>query len=87
MSNLEKYNEAFKEVFEVDENQLEGLTYQSIEAWDSVGHMGLVAALEEKFLIMMEMDDIIEFSSYEKGMELLAENYNIEFLGNCETSQ
>ncbi len=79
MNNLEKYNEAFKEVFDVDVDQLEGLTYQGIEAWDSVGHMGLVGALEEKFMIMMEMDDIIEFSSYEKGKEILAENYEIEF--------
>ena len=79
MNNLEKYNEAFKEVFKIDESQLEGLSYQGIEAWDSVGHMGLVAALEEKFKIMMEMDDIIEFSSYEKGKEILAENYDITF--------
>lgn len=79
MSNLEKYNEAFKEVFSVEGDELRNLTYQGIEAWDSVGHMGLVAALEEKFLIMMEMDDIIEFNSYEKGKEILSDNYDIEF--------
>ena len=39
---------------------------------DSVGHMGLIAALEEQFDIMMEMDDIIDFSSYAKGFELVA---------------
>lgn len=79
MTNLEKYNEAFMETLNVEDGQLEGLTYQSIETWDSIGHMGLVAALEEKFLIMMEMDDIIEFNSYEKGKEILSENYDIEF--------
>lgn len=79
MSNLEKYNEAFKEVLSVEENQLKNLTYQSVETWDSVGHMGLVAALEEKFMIMMEMDDIIEFNSYEQGKKILAENYGIVF--------
>lgn len=79
MSNLEKYNDAFKEVFLVTDEQLEGLTYQSVETWDSVGHMGLIAALEAKFMIMMEMGDIIELSSYEKGQEILTKEYGIKF--------
>ncbi len=80
MSNLEKYNEAFKSVLEVSDDQLEGLKYQGIEAWDSVGHMSLVSALEEAFDIMFDTDDIIDFSSYEKGKELLSKpDYGIEF--------
>lgn len=80
MSNLEKYNKAFMESFEITEDQLTGLKYQDIEAWDSVGHMGLVAALEDAFDIMMDTDDIIDFSSYEKGKEILSkEAYGVEF--------
>ena len=80
MSNLEKYNKAFTDTFEIGEDQLEGLKYQGIEAWDSVGHMTLVSTLEDAFDIMMDTDDIIDFNSYEKGMEILAkENYGIEF--------
>lgn len=80
MSNLEKYNNAFIETFEIDEGQLEGLKYQDIEAWDSVGHMSLVAALEDAFDIMMDTDDIIDLSSYEKGKEILSkEEYGVEF--------
>ena len=80
MSNLEKYNNAFMETFEIKEDKLDGLNYQDIEAWDSVGHMGLIAALEEAFDIMMDADDIIEFSSYEKGKEILAKDeYGVEF--------
>ena len=67
MSNLEKYNNAFIESFEVTEDQLEDLKYQDIPAWDSVGHMGLIAALEDAFDIMMDTDDIIDLSSYQKG--------------------
>lgn len=48
-----------------------------IEAWDSVGHMGLIAALEEAFGIMLDTDDIIDLSSFEKGQEIL-KKYNIE---------
>ena len=80
MTNLEKYNNAFVETFEITEDQLPGLQYQAIEAWDSVGHMGLIAALEDAFDIMMDTDDIIDFSSYEKGKEILAKtDYGVEF--------
>ncbi len=79
MTNLEKYNNAFMETFEITEDKLAGLKYQDIEAWDSVGHMTLVAALEDAFDIMMDTDDIIDFNSYEKGKELLAKaEYGVE---------
>lgn len=80
MSNLEKYNNAFIETFEITEDKLEGLKYQDITAWDSVGHMSLIAALEDAFDIMMDTDDIIDLSSYEKGKEILAkDDYGVEF--------
>ena len=56
-----------------------GLEYQQVASWDSVGHMGLVAALEDAFEIMMDTDDIIDLSSFEKGMEILSANYGIDF--------
>ena len=55
-----------------------GLEFQAIPAWDSVGHMGLVAALEETFDIMLEPDDIVDLSSFAKGKELLGK-YGITF--------
>lgn len=77
MTNLEKYNKAFMETFEIDESQLPGLEYQGIATWDSVGHMALIAALEGAFDIMMDTDDIIDLSSYEKGKEIL-KKYDVE---------
>lgn len=79
MSNLEKYDAAFMEALEITKEQLEGLEYQQIASWDSVGHMSLIAALEDALDIMMDTDDIIDLSSYEKGKEILAKNYDIEF--------
>ena len=79
MTNLEKYINAFVEAFDVDAETAKTLKYQAIEAWDSVGHMGLIAALEEAFDIMMETDDIIDLSSFEKGKEILSTKYNVEF--------
>ena len=72
MTNLEKYNAAFVATFSISDGQLLGLKYQDIAAWDSVGHMNLIAALEDAFDIMMDTDDIIDFNSYEKGKEILA---------------
>ena len=69
--NLEIYVSAFIEAFEVDEGEVVTLKYESIPAWDSVGHMVLMAALEEGFDIMLDMEDIIDFSDFEKGKELL----------------
>lgn len=77
MTNKEKYVNAFVEALEIEASQVEGLVYQGIDAWDSVGHMSLIAELEEAFDIMMETDDIIDFSSYEKGIELL-KKYGVE---------
>ena len=79
MTNKEKYNKVFIETFSIDESVLnEDLSYNTIPSWDSVGHMTMIADLEVIFEINMEMDDIIDFSSYNKGFELLAK-YGIEF--------
>lgn len=71
MGNLEKYQQAFKETFMVEEEKLSDLKYQDIPEWDSVGHMALMAALEENFQIELDIDDIIDFSSFEYGKEIL----------------
>tara|TARA_B100000965_G_scaffold406811_1_gene448915 strand:- start:12299 stop:12541 length:243 start_codon:yes stop_codon:yes gene_type:complete len=68
---LKKYNDVFVKSFEVSENKLNKLQYESIPQWDSVGHMAMIANLEEAFDIVFEMDDIIDFSSYKTGIEIL----------------
>ena len=76
MTNLEKYKLSFITAFELDEeySELDYLKYQSINEWDSVGHMALIAELEESFDIMLEMDDIVDMSSFKKGIEILEKN-------------
>ena len=77
MTNKEKYVNAFVEGLEISADQVEGLQYQAIPEWDSVGHMALVSEIEDAFDIMMDTDDIIDFSSYEKGIEIL-KKYDVE---------
>lgn len=78
MSNKEIYDQSFYSSFSLSSDSIdENLEYNSIPEWDSIGHMELMAALEEGFEITLEMDDIIDFGSYKKGMEILRK-YEIE---------
>jgi acyl carrier protein len=77
MTNREKYNKVFVDCFSVSEEVLnDKFVYQCIPEWDSVGHMGMIAAIEDAFDIMMDMDDIVDFESYTVGIEKL-KNYDI----------
>jgi acyl carrier protein len=79
MSNKEKYDAVFIEIFEIKQSFLtDELEYQSIREWDSVGHMSLIAELEDVFDIMLEMDDIVDFGSYNTGIKTL-ERYGVKF--------
>ena len=79
LSNIEKYENAFMESFDIEKKVLnEELKYESIPEWDSVGHMTMISNIEEVFEIVMEMDDIIDFSSFEVGKEIL-KKYKIDF--------
>ena len=77
MTNLELYINAFVEGLGIDEEQGEGLNFQGVPEWDSVGHMTLVAAIEDAFDIVLDTDDIITFDSFEKGKEIL-KKYDVE---------
>lgn len=78
MTNKEKYNKVFMESLDIEKDQLDGLKYQDVPAWDSVGHMGLVSELEDAFEIQFETDDIVDFNSYDKGIEIL-KKYDVNF--------
>jgi acyl carrier protein len=79
MTNKEKYDRCFIDNLSLNNEQLKNLAYQSVPLWDSVGHMQLIAAIEEQFDIMMETDDIVDFSSYEKGLYILTQRYDVQF--------
>ena len=72
MSYKDQYDQIFIELFAVEPAELAGLSSDGSGAWDSVSHMQLVAMIEDAFDIMLDTDDVIDFDSYEKGLELLA---------------
>lgn len=78
MTNLEKYNNAFVEVFGVDTSVLnEDFTKDTVDGWDSVHQLNIIALLEESFDIMFEPEDIMGFTSYKAGREIL-KRYEVE---------
>lgn len=78
MDNVEKYDKAFLETFSIEKKVLQDLVYNKIEQWDSIGHMTLISDIEDKFKITFETDDVVDFSSYKKGKEIL-KKYKIDF--------
>ncbi len=79
MSNLEKYRKVFSKSLSIDHSKVnDKLKYNDIPEWDSIGHMTLMSGLEEEFKISIETDDIVDFSSFERGKEIL-KKYKINF--------
>ena len=77
MDAKEKYQNIFIKSLSIDNKKFnESLKYNEIPEWDSIGHMTLMSGLEEGFGITMETDDIIDFSSYGKGLKIL-KKYNV----------
>ncbi len=74
MSSIkEKIDSVFVDVIGVNpETDSDKLIYNEIDGWDSVAHMTLVAGLEDAFDCMLDMDDILEMSSYSKALEIMA---------------
>ena len=79
MSSKEKYRDIFIQSLSIDEKKFnEKIKYNEIPEWDSIGHMTLMSSLEENFSISMDTDDIVDFSSFEKGIKIL-EKYGVKF--------
>lgn len=49
----------------------EDLAYSTVPQWDSIAHMALIAALEDAFNVMIDMDDVVDMSSVAKARDIL----------------
>ena len=78
MSNKHKYQDIFIKSLSISSNKFnENIKYNEIPEWDSIGHMTLMSGLEEGFDITIDTDDIVDFSSFKKGIEIL-KKYKVE---------
>lgn len=80
MTNLEKLNQIFCEVYSVEESALnEDFVNTNVETWDSIHQLSMVAAIEEAYDLMMDAEDILEMTSYVNVKNLLTSKYEIAF--------
>ena len=77
MTNLETYNRVFCDKLQITEQQLPTVHLKGLPTWDSVGHMTLLAALEDAFDIFIEPEDMMALNSYEEGKNILRK-YDVE---------
>lgn len=71
-----KITDELKSVFvyalELDSlNDVESLSYRSVPTWDSIGHMALVAEIEEKFMIEFTTQQVLDFSNFNKALHIV----------------
>ncbi|WP_436493136.1 acyl carrier protein [Actinokineospora sp. HUAS TT18] len=73
MSLSERLRTVFVDALQLDDDvDVESLKYRDIDAWDSVGHMALVAAIEDEFDVQFETDQVIDMSSFKVALDMLA---------------
>jgi acyl carrier protein len=71
MSNIEKLKEAFVEGLEIPMEEVETATMESVDKWDSIGQMSLVAIIEDAFGFEFEPDEVMQFTSFSAGVDIL----------------
>lgn len=71
-SSLDQLVHSFAAALEIAPSEVnDELAYQENPKWDSTAHMMLIAQLEGDFEIMLEMDDILDMSSFVKAKAIL----------------
>ncbi|WP_328605703.1 acyl carrier protein [Amycolatopsis sp. NBC_00345] len=69
-----KLRAVFVEALDLDGDvDVENLKYRDIEAWDSVGHMALIAAVEDEFDVEFDTDQVIDMSSFKVAVDMVIE--------------
>ena len=63
--NTDKVKAIFMDVLDVGSDTDWGtVRYQDTEGWDSVAHMAIVAEIEDQFDIMLDVDEVLDMSSF-----------------------
>lgn len=72
MTNLEKYNAVFTDVFGATADLLgDNFSKETVSEWDSVHQLNIISLLEETFDLMLDPEDIMACTSYNAGKEIL----------------
>jgi acyl carrier protein len=76
MEDTARLERSFRDALGLDDAvDLTTMAYGTIEAWDSLAHMQLVAALETEFGIMLDADEVIAMSDFGVVRDILRDNH------------
>lgn len=68
----EKIFQVFKDVLALPSDiPRETIIYNSFPGWDSVAHMSIIAGLESAFDCMLDMQEILDMSSFNNSLEIM----------------
>ena len=76
MTNIEKLKNAFVEGLEIPLEEVEAATMESVDKWDSIGQMSLVAMIEDEFGIELDPDEVMQFTETDTVYEEEEEDYS-----------
>jgi acyl carrier protein len=72
-SNLELLKIAFTKGLELsNETDPTSLEYRQISEWDSIGHMALIAEIEDTFDVQLDTNEVIDLSNFNKALAILS---------------
>ena len=72
MTINDRLRTVFVDALQLDDDvEVENLKYRDIGAWDSVGHMALIAAIEDEFDVQFDTDQVIDMSSFKVAVDML----------------
>ena len=75
MTNQEKYNAIFTEVFGASVEQLgDNFSKETVSEWDSVHQLNIITLLEETFDLFLDPEDIMACRSYNAGKDIVIKN-------------
>ena len=70
--STDRLRDAFVKSLELDPSvDVTALNYREIPEWDSIGHMALVATIEDAFDVMLTTDQVIALSSFQAARDIL----------------
>ena len=69
---FEKLNEIFRDVFDDEDITVgESTTAADVEGWDSLAHIGLIAAIEQEFGFRFAMKEVVNLHNVGEMVDLI----------------
>jgi acyl carrier protein len=69
----DRLKEAFATALDLEIDEIaEDCTQETLEDWDSLGHLNLISEIEKTFKVKLTMDEVMEMTTYSKVKEVVS---------------